>query len=108
MEQVGDMEKKTRRLIAFMKPFTQVTPARAGLYWYLDEPDDIAKILRVFKDTYGYWSIQYDNLHITPNAWGDEEDELEMGVDFARNYRGWWSGPLRMPARPKVPEEIEP
>lgn len=85
-----------------MKTYTTETPKRAGMYWYLEQADSSPKIVRVFKDTDGHWSVQYDKLSVTVDGW---DDEVDVGVDYIMNYRGGFWCRIQPPAKP-VPDDM--
>lgn len=87
-----------------MKPrYTFTKPTRAGMYWYLDGPGSSPKILRVYKDRDGYWSVQYDELQVETNtSLSDysDDDFSGPGTDFIENYHGAWGMPPITPPEP--------
>lgn len=85
-----------------MTTYTTDTPKRAGFYWYLKDPDCRPSIVRVFKDTDGYWSVQYNQLQVHVEGWSDE---IDVGVDYLINYL---PGFFSYIARPETPEWTEP
>ena len=91
--------------------YTKTRPTIEGMYWHLADLHGDPAIVRVFKDADGYWSVQYDNLHLRPEiAWSDKAEgtEFEGGVDFLENYRhGFWAGPIPVPHKPKSPDGID-
>lgn len=87
-----------------MKSYTFTTPTRAGMYWYLEGENNLPKIVRVFKDAQGYWSVQYDELQVS-GPYDHYDDEETRGVDFLDNYEGGaWCGPIPVPPKPDWPQ----
>ena len=79
--------------------YTFAKPNRAGMYWWLESPTHDPQIIRVFRDNQGYWSYQYDELHLRPPTdW--ENDERDIGSNFIENVRGAFCGPIEPPKRP--------
>lgn len=87
--------------------YTLVLPSRTGMYWYLEDRESQPKILRVYQDSMGYWSVQYDALQYSPNGYMEEDDDDIIGTDFLENYHGFWAGPILPPKEPKIDIEEE-
>ena len=92
-----------------MKTYTTETPKRAGMYWYLEQADSSPKIVRIFKDSDGHWSVQYDTLQIAAEANYDDEGIEEAGIDYLQNWsrpgsKGYWCR-IQPPQKP-VPDDM--
>jgi hypothetical protein len=83
--------------------YTPDTPTRPGMYWYLSTPEANPSIVRIFRDTDGYMSVQYDTLQVKVDTWDEESD---VGVDYLANYAkgdAHWSH-ISQPAAPVAQE----
>lgn len=91
--------------------YTKTPPTVAGMWWHLAEADGDPTIVRVFKDADGYWSVQYDSLHLPAGKdWSDDSLEdgfVGGGTDFLENYRNRWWCLIPVPKKPKSPDSVD-
>jgi hypothetical protein len=79
--------------------YSKNKPTAPGMYWYAEELVDSPSIVRLFKDSAGLWSVQYDQLQLGETH--DYDIEFDSGVDYVENYKGFFAGPIPAPKKPK-------
>ena len=78
--------------------WSNTPPRHQGVYWYRGpDHDDVAQLVRVFRDAGGEMSVQYGNIDAEMSVEVGEDDDH---VDYLANWRGEWCGPISPPREP--------
>ncbi len=77
--------------------WSPLSPRCSGIYWYRDDDNSAAQLVRVYRDSGGEWCVQYRQIDADLGVPVEDEDD---NCDFVANFRGQYAGPVHQPREP--------